>query len=423
MSSPIDVFFSYAHKDEALRDELAAHLSVLRRQGEIRDWHDRQIGAGEDWRAAIGRNIEAARIILVLVSADFLASDYGYAEMKRALERHQRGEALLIPILVRPFHDWKNSELGGLQALPANAKPVTTWGNHDLAWDDVVKGIRAAIANIRLSETPLPPPGQAGLAVTKTPISLRMPEVRVLLDRHLQWKDVRKGAELPGHQLFLLHGSEDQAIEAFTQRVRDYLADNDVLVVSADGDGRDPPITESMWEERLVKALSPAQRGHASELLREATEERPLFLVFGREPLNPRLMLPAQLQALVSFLGGRFAQVVNEAAPPHPLRLYLAIEEPEQGEWHKRLDAALRQLAKSLHGVHWGRRAVTFPEWPDVQEFVREYLVERLQVVIQDDWMERLEGSYNYHAAGGRRFNELCADIERLLRQLPGGAS
>ena len=76
MPTPIDVFFSYSHKDEALRDELANHLKLLARHSVIRAWHDRRIGAGEDWKGAIDEHLETAQVVLLLVSADFLASDY-----------------------------------------------------------------------------------------------------------------------------------------------------------------------------------------------------------------------------------------------------------------------------------------------------------------------------------------------------------
>ena len=90
----ITVFFSYAHHDEALRNELEKHLAMLKRQGVIDTWHDRRIDAGQDVHAEISEYLGKADIILLLVSADFLASDYCYdIEMRRALERHQRGEA------------------------------------------------------------------------------------------------------------------------------------------------------------------------------------------------------------------------------------------------------------------------------------------------------------------------------------------
>src|SRR5579864_9832732 len=92
--APLSIFISYAHEDELLRQQLEAHLSLLRRQGLIADWHDRQILAGDEWTRDIDQHLETASIILLLISPDFLASDYCYdTEMKRMLERHQRGQA------------------------------------------------------------------------------------------------------------------------------------------------------------------------------------------------------------------------------------------------------------------------------------------------------------------------------------------
>ncbi len=85
------VFFSYCHADEALRDQLERQLRILQRQGLIETWHDRRIEAGQDFAGEIDAHIEADEIILLLVSPDFLNSDYCYEiEMTRALERCQR---------------------------------------------------------------------------------------------------------------------------------------------------------------------------------------------------------------------------------------------------------------------------------------------------------------------------------------------
>ena len=70
---PLDVFISYAHEDESLRAELAQHLALLKREGEIRPWHDREIAAGDEWRGQIDDRLEAADLILLLVSSSFLA--------------------------------------------------------------------------------------------------------------------------------------------------------------------------------------------------------------------------------------------------------------------------------------------------------------------------------------------------------------
>jgi hypothetical protein len=142
--APVRLFYSYSHKDEKLREKLEEHLSQLQRQGVIAGWHDRKIGAGEEWKGAIDKNLVEAQVILLLVSSSFLASDYCYdVETKQAIERHDRGEARVIPVILRPC-DWQKSPLGKLQALPKDGRAVTSWKNRDEAWTDVAIGIRRA---------------------------------------------------------------------------------------------------------------------------------------------------------------------------------------------------------------------------------------------------------------------------------------
>ena len=139
----IEVFFSYAHEDEALRDELAHHLRLLDRQGIIAGWHDRHITAGREWVGEIDTHLQTARIILLLVSANFLASDYCYdVEMQKAMTRHEAGEALVIPVIMRPV-DWHSAPFGKLNALPKDGRAVTNWPNYDDAFLDIAFGIRA----------------------------------------------------------------------------------------------------------------------------------------------------------------------------------------------------------------------------------------------------------------------------------------
>lgn len=143
---PARVFFSYAHRDEALRDELERHISLLKWDGLVESWHDRRVLGGDTRQDEIDKRLEEADVILLLVSADFMASDYCYnKEMKRALERHEAGEASVIPIILRPL-DWSGGPFAKLQALPTGARAVTCWENQDAAWVDVAKGIRGAIA-------------------------------------------------------------------------------------------------------------------------------------------------------------------------------------------------------------------------------------------------------------------------------------
>jgi DNA polymerase III delta prime subunit len=155
-TSPITLFYSYAHEDEPLRQQLETHLAALRRQGLISEWHDGKILPGAQWAREIVEHLESASIILLLISPDFLDSDYIYEiEMQRALERHKRGEARVIPIILRPA-DWQTSPLASLQSLPPDGKAVTTWPNPDEAFLAIAKGLRRVIERQQLPRHPLP---------------------------------------------------------------------------------------------------------------------------------------------------------------------------------------------------------------------------------------------------------------------------
>jgi len=148
----VEVFFSYSHKDEELRDELSKHLAMLMRQRVIAAWHDRRIGAGKEWQNEIDERLNTADIILLLISSDFLASDYCYdVEVKTAMKRHDDGEARVIPVILRPV-DWKGAPFGKLQSLPKDARPVTDWPNRDKAFENVAQGIRVAAEELVLSQ-------------------------------------------------------------------------------------------------------------------------------------------------------------------------------------------------------------------------------------------------------------------------------
>jgi hypothetical protein len=150
-SSPIDpikVFISYSHRDDELKDTLITHLANLKRQKKITAWQDRAIEGGQEWEAQIKQQLESAQIILLLISPDFMASDYCYdVEMERAIARHDAGTARVIPVILRPC-DWKDSPFSKLQALPKEAKAVTQWGDRDAAFLDVVQGIRRAVETL-----------------------------------------------------------------------------------------------------------------------------------------------------------------------------------------------------------------------------------------------------------------------------------
>jgi len=141
------IFFSYSHDDEELRNRLEKHLALLKRQGLVEAWHDRRILAGAELDQAISVNLEAADIILLLVSADFLASEYCYSrEMLLAMERQDSGSAVVIPVILKPC-DWHSAPFGKLLATPKDGKAVTSWANVEEALADVAAHVRKRVEN------------------------------------------------------------------------------------------------------------------------------------------------------------------------------------------------------------------------------------------------------------------------------------
>lgn len=139
------VFMSYSHKDESLRDQLEAHLALLKNQELIEAWHDRRIQAGTDVDNAIFEKLEIADVILLLISSDFISSQYCFSrEMSRAMQRHEEKEARVVPVILRPC-DWKSAPFGKLMAVPKDGKPVTTWADRDEAFADIASQIRRIV--------------------------------------------------------------------------------------------------------------------------------------------------------------------------------------------------------------------------------------------------------------------------------------
>jgi hypothetical protein len=146
----VELFYSYAHEDEALREELEKHLKILQRAGLIQTWHDRGILPGANWEKEIDSHLNSAQVILLLISADFMNSDYCFGiEMARALERQQAGQAVVIPVILRECL-WQIGPLAAakLQALPKDAVPVTKWPDRDTAFTNVAEGIRLRIESL-----------------------------------------------------------------------------------------------------------------------------------------------------------------------------------------------------------------------------------------------------------------------------------
>ncbi len=200
MADQIHGFVSYSHKDVELYEELMKFLKPSKDLSIF--WSDQEITAGEMWNEVILQQLRSARVILLLISIDFMASDYiKTVEVKEAMERHRRGEAHIIPIILRPV-DWENTPFNELQALPKGGKPVTKWDDRDEAFVDVVRGIKKAIKLLEENQT---------TATAARRISVDNLHTALLsLDYREQARTFRKVIENKVHVgAFLIHGEMD----------------------------------------------------------------------------------------------------------------------------------------------------------------------------------------------------------------------
>jgi hypothetical protein len=153
MTTPIEIFFSYAHEDEPLMNDVRKHLIVHERYGTILKWHDRMIPPGDDWKGRIDDRLQVARVILLFISKHFFASDYCHdVEMAEALRRRQDGSATVIPIILRPC-DWQIPPLAGLQVLPKDARPLASWRDRDEGCLNVARGVMRVVDELRNADS------------------------------------------------------------------------------------------------------------------------------------------------------------------------------------------------------------------------------------------------------------------------------
>ena len=145
-SPPSKLFIIYAREDQPALLELKAHLRPLEKRGDLIVWYDGEILPGQDWDKVIKTQLATADIVLLFISKYFFNSEYiEREELKKALERHGKGETIVVPVIVKPCLWDTHPEISTLQVLPKNGKAVSGWADADEAFTDVARGVQKLI--------------------------------------------------------------------------------------------------------------------------------------------------------------------------------------------------------------------------------------------------------------------------------------
>ncbi len=143
----LTAFISYSHADERYLDRLHKHMSMLQRDGDIETWTDHRIVPGAKLNDSVMTALKTSDLFIALVSPDYLASNYCYEkEFQEALRRAEAGELHIVAVIVEPC-DWLSSPFSQFMALPKDGKPISEWTNANVAYLDVVAGLRKLLAS------------------------------------------------------------------------------------------------------------------------------------------------------------------------------------------------------------------------------------------------------------------------------------
>lgn len=307
---PVDLFYSYAHEDESLRDELAGHLKIMERRGVIRPWHDRCLTPGQTWDGRINSQLETADLVLLLVSKDFINSDYIWShELGVAMKRHESGEASVVPVMLRAV-DITDAPFAALQGLPTDLKPVTSWPNRDEAWTDVAKGIRRTVEQIRSKWSQMPPSPPATIPPAAAPAPPPALAFQVESGEEKSLRFLRPGEILP-------RSDKPTASSSSKLVTTDPLLDRVVKEFSTQ-------VTEAA-KARGIHDIDPAQAKQYAMALIDAPDQKRILWVDDR-PANNRFETAAltKLQIEVVAVTTIEAALARIASDPEPFNLVLS---------------------------------------------------------------------------------------------------
>lgn len=331
---PLKLFYSYSQKDEALRNELETHLAMLKNDGVILGWHDRQIMAGQEWDGKLDEHLKRADIILLLASPDFLASKYCFdIEVTRAMERHEAGEARVVPIILRPC-EWERAPFSKLQSLPIGTVPITRWADRDEAFLNVTQGIRRVVEDFISSREEHPETPGDGAATNRQQAPIPRPPVVGFVPRNDASGSIvaRLQEELAPHrsQLVALWGAGGVGKTTLSAEAARGLEAAGQRVVWVSADGRANFTLSTLLDDIAAQFGRTDLRPLALELKEEAVRgliaEAPTLIVLDNFETIP----PEEQPSCVNFLAERARcpslittrESINEARsiPLHPMQ-------------------------------------------------------------------------------------------------------
>ncbi len=323
----VELFYSYAHSDEPLCKELQKHLTALKRAGLICDWYDRKIEPGSEWAAKIQEAMERAGVILLLISADFLASQYiSEVELPFALARHKSGRATVIPVLLRPV-EWRDMPFAMLQILPSQARPVTSWANQDEAFSDVAGRLRELLYGQRLHEVTLPP----------TPVTVSSVTQERVLDAAIASSVV---VDEPTDLVTMVRTTESGGLKAILRVDRSYSPNSEdvqsksfELDFPSDPTGKVLPATLELALE--APGFEPPRQQKKIRIPPAGDSDVSVFMLTPKRPGTLRL----NLEALAEGVGIGSRALVTTSVPPaaaQPSVSYSLISFPVSGSTRSR---------------------------------------------------------------------------------------
>lgn len=281
----ITTLLCYDAEDAPMLHQLKKQLNPLARKGLITLWDFGNISPGADWEQELKKHLDEAQLILLLISPSFLDSDYCYnVQMQRAVERHERKEARIIPVILRPV-DWEVPPIDKLLPLPDGAKAISTWRNRDEGFKNVADGVKKVIeqwntsslpdpkverkemiANLsRLTETvksQMQPLGRAmATAGTLQELSIFIPNDVTLADLVIGWRTLSRPLK------------QDEEIAIERRRITcSELADIASRFTSVEGNLTQAIKTWQKWAEAFNKSDVPRQINMANTFARELKE-------------------------------------------------------------------------------------------------------------------------------------------------------